>query len=512
MRLPLPERFTFRQTLALAMTLMAVQLLEGTDLTFAALVFCYVVLVAVGYNVAGGFFYPSGAWILFTGLETTLIGLTYKATLVQPAQTNLRDPNQTMLVYCGGMVAMGAAAWATRLLRPKRGLLAGFSRGEQMKQSAIGCLVIGIPLMYWQRNGVHETATFGSALNQLNHFLPLAILLATTYEIHASGGKRSVNWVVWVAGLLMFGMGVVTFSKEGMFTPVVTWLIPTVVLRYQFSKAQVLGGAVALFLVSYYLVPFSQAGRGSRDSEGNFANNFQSAVAFLTDLEETRKLYLDSGLVTGIDEIPHLYNESGGLFDRLNMLAFDDALIDLTDQGSVFGLSPTVGTFVNAIPRFLWKNKPEYLVGNVYGRQIGVITEDDTSTGISFSPTGDAYHEAKWVGVLIVEPIIMFILFFVMDSLSGDVRLSPWGLLFIAVSAHAAPEGQIPGTIWIATYGAEGVIFAAIVSGYVAPFLSRLLTLGVRSPGVNAPPEVFRPMLRRMREADAGAGEPGSGV
>jgi hypothetical protein len=495
MRLPLPERFSVRQMLAFATTLMVVQLLEGTDLTFAALVFCYVILTATAYNLAGGFFYPSGAWILFTGLETTLIGLTYKAALLEPAQTNLRAPNQTMLVYCGGMLGMGAAAWVNRLLRPGRGLLAGFSVGAQMKESAIGCLVIGIPLMYLQRNGVHETASVASALNQLNHFLPLAILLGTTYEIHASGGRRSTNWVVWTAGLLIFGMGVVNFSKEGMFTPVVTWLIPTIVLRFRFSRAQVLGAFAALAFTGYYLVPFSQAGRGSRDTEGNFANNLQSALTFLSDLEGTRKLYLESGLVANIDEIPHLYNESGGLFDRLQMLAFDDALIQITDDGSVFGLSPAVGTFVNAIPRFLWKNKPEYLVGNVYGRQIGVITENDTSTGISFSPTGDAYHEAKWFGVLVVEPIIMFILFFVMDSLSGDVRLSPWGLLFIALSAHAAPEGQIPGTIWVATYGAEGVIFAAVISGYVTPFLSRLLTLGGSARSVPVQTAGFRMMM-----------------
>ncbi len=502
MRLSVPERFTIRQTLSFATGLMAVQLMEGTELTFALLTFAYVVILALSYNAAGGFFYPSGAWILFTGVETTLIGLTYKATLFEPAQSNLREPTTTMLVYCVGMAGMGLAGWLSSLLRPKKGLLSGFSVGAQMKESAIGCLMIGVPMIYVNQIGLHQSASFASALSQLNHFLPLAILLGTVYQIESSQGRSSSNWVVWAAGLALFGQGLLSYSKEGMFTPVVTWLIPTVVLRFRFSKAQVALGVAFAAFAFYYLVPFAQAGRVSRDVDSNIANNYDDVVKYLSDLNGTRQLYLESGLVTQIDQIPHLYNESGGFFDRLQMLAFDDALITITDEGSVFGLSPTVGTFVNVIPRFLWKDKPEYLSGNVFGREIGVISENDESTGISFSPTADAYHEAKWVGVMLVEPVVMFILFFIIDSLSGDVRMSPWGMLFLAFSAHYAPEGEMPGTIWIATYGAEGVIFAAVISGYVTPFLSRMLTMGGRAgdQGGRVPPFRAQPAPPRLRE------------
>jgi hypothetical protein len=514
MRLSLPERFTVRQTLSFALGLMTVQLLEGTDLAFGLLTFAYVVILALSYNAAGGFFYPSGAWILFTGVETALIGLTYKATLFQPAHRNLREPTTTMLVYCAGLGGMGLAGWLSSLLRPRRGLLAGFSVGAQMKESAIGCLIVGIPMMYVSQVGLHESASFASGLAQLNHFLPLAILLGTVYEIESSGGRSCTNWVVWAAGLAMFGQGLLSYSKEGMFTPVVTWLITTVVLRFRFSKLQVLLGVGFAVFSFYYLVPFTQAGRASRDPDSQIINNYDDVVRYLSDLNGTRQLYLESNLVTKIDEVPHLYDESGGFFDRLQMLAFDDALITLTDEGSVFGLAPTVGTFVNAVPRFLWKDKPEYLSGNVFGREIGVISENDESTGISFSPTADAYHEAKWLGVLLVEPVVMFIMFFVIDSLSGDVRVSPWGLLFIAMSAHAAPEGEMPGTIWIATYGAEGVIFAAIISGYLMPFLSRLLLMGRRAGGQVESAVIFpaRPAGSRLREAAAQAEGGGAGL
>ena len=476
MRIPIPERFTARQTLSAGLSLLTVQLLEGTEPQFALLTLAYVILVAVAYNGAGGMFYPSGAWILFTGVETTLIGLCYKALLGQPAQSHLQQPDKTMLIYCVGMAGMGLAAWLSRLLRPRRGLLANLSVGERLKESAVGCLVLGVVINYFTNKAQAESASLLSALAQLNHFVQLAILLATMYEIQHSEGRRCTNWIVWAAGLYLFGFGLLTFSKEGMFAPIVTWLIPTIVLRFNFSRQQVAAGALAFGFTLYYLVPYSQVGRIARDPE-NIYNNFDPAWDYLTHLSTTRAAYLQSSDVVDISDLPHLYDESGGLFDRIQMLAFDDALITITDQGSVYGLAPAVGTFVNSIPRFLWRDKPEYHSGNVYGRQIGVIAENDEETGVSFSPTGDAYHEATWFGVIVVETFIMFVLFLVTDSLSGDVRQAPWGLLFLALFVHAAPEGELPAPIWLATFGAEGVVLAAWFSGYAIPWMTRLLSL-----------------------------------
>ena len=500
MRLPIPERVTTKQTLVLAVTLLCVQLVEGTDLPFALLTFAYVLILAFSYNMAGGINYPSGAWILFTGLETALIGIVYKALLLQPGDANLQEPVITMAVYCAGLAGMGLAGWLSRIIRPKEGWLAGLSVGESMKLSAIGCLAIGVGLGYVTRKSHDESGTVGSALNQLNHFNQLAILLGTMYQIKKSGGKSSTNWVVWASGGYLFGLGLLTFSKEGMFTPIITWLICAVILRFDFSRAQVIAGAAAMLFTIYYLVPFSQAGRASRDPDASLSEQISAASVYLTDLEGTRSLYLEGADVVNISDVPHFYNGPEGIFDRLQMLAFDDALITITDEGNVFGLTPALGTFMNAIPRFIWPEKPQYKTGNVYGQQIGVLSENDETTGISFSPTGDAYHEAKWFGVIVILPLITLIMFVVCDTLSGDVRKAPWGLLFLALFAHAAPEGGVPGPIWLATYGAESVIFAALFSGWLMPYLSRLFTRRKRAIGLAVQQRVpLRP--RRLREA-----------
>ena len=154
----------------------------------------------------------------------------------------------------------------------------------------------------------------------------------------------------------------------------------------------------------------------------------------------------------------HYYNQKHGMLDRLQMISWDDALIDTTEQGHVYGLYPVLFSFVNVVPHFLWRDKPIIALGNLYSHEIGIShggqDSDDTTTGISFSPTGDAFHEARWLGVLVVAPLLWFLCFFGMDWLCGDTRRSPWGLLMLASCAHIAPEGMLDGPIHLITYGA----------------------------------------------------------
>ena len=165
----------------------------------------------------------------------------------------------------------------------------------------------------------------------------------------------------------------------------------------------------------------------------------------------------------------------------MGMIAYDDALIAYTDKGNIYGLAPVWESFLNIVPHFIWKDKPIYLFGNDYAHEIGVLSEDDTTTGISFGPVGDAYHEAQWFGILVVLPPIMFLYFFVTESLTGSVRETPYAILPIALAAHAAPEGMLTSPIYMATFGAFLLIVVAFLSKYVLAHFVRLLMGGDRT-------------------------------
>lgn len=469
MVISLPERFPIKYVALFATTLLLVQLAEGTELGFALLCFLYIIIFAAAFTASGGIYYPSGGFIFFNGFLTMVLGTTYKVILGEPGQTHLLVPNTTLAVYCTGMAMLGLCGYLARILRPKRGLLENTSQGEQLKKAAIGCLIIGVFLQFAPLRGLN------SVIAQLNQFVRMAIILGTVYAIQSTNGRRSSNWVVWVAGIYLTAFGLVEFSKEGIFLALTTWIVPALVLRFNFSKYQLVLGAAVVWFGLYYLVPYSQYGRRSRDDNGSLMVNAAASIEYLKDLNGTRKLYQEETQERQSNDAPHFYNTDQGLFDRLQMLAFDDALINYTEEGNTVGLLPTYISIYNSVPHFLWPDKPIYVSGNVYGREIGVISADDTTTGISFSPFGDAFHQLGWFGIIFLLPITVFPLFYVADSLSGDVRRAPWGLLYIAVFIHIAPEGLLSGVMYSLVYGTEAVVFITLMTRYILPVPGTLL-------------------------------------
>jgi len=503
MRFPVPDKFEPKYVGLFVAALFLVQQIEHTSIMFSSLCALYTILFALAFNGSGGLLYLSGAFIFFNGTLTALLGLVVKCVLGEPGDSNLLNPEKTMLVYCAGMLVMGVAGYVSHLLIPKRGLLSGLAAGETMMRAAAGCLLLGVFIQLITA-GAGGPGTLASALGQLNHFIQMAIILATTYQIRHSGGKSSTNWVVFTAGGWTLFFGLIAFSKEGMFLPFITWLIPAMALRYSFSKAQVIGGALLAMFMLYYMVPYSQYVRLYRDENGSAIANTETALVYLSNLNETRRLYLQQEQSVKDTEGLHYYDTDQGLFDRTVMLPIDDALISYTDQGNVFGLLPVYVSFLNVLPHFLLPNKVSWASGNVFAREIGVIGSGDTFTGISFSPAADAYHEATWFGVLIVEPLVMFLLFFSVDALTGSVRESPWALLPISMASHIAPEGLLGGAIYLMTYGTAALIFVALLAKYVLPLVSGVL-LGLErtrvQKTVSFKPMVLQPRLARLPSA-----------
>ena len=169
------------------------------------------------------------------------------------------------------------------------------------------------------------------------------------------------------------------------------------------------------------------------------------------------------------------------------MITVDDSLHDLTERRGPFGLYPIIEDLENLVPHFIWPGKPNVLWGNVYLHELGTgLAEEDNTTGISFTPTGEAFHLARWSGVLLLAPAIWTVLFLLFDSLCGDARRSPWALIQIVLFAHIAPEGLLGAPIYEFVYGTFAISFAAIISAYVMPHVGALLI----GPGRMAPAPV----------------------
>jgi hypothetical protein len=424
-----------------------------------------------------------------------IVGICYKAFLGEPGQSNLLDPRTDIEVYVGGITAMLFAAFVSRRLSRKSGLLQNILKDSGMYRASVGCIVFGIGGAFIIDLLGESGARLNKAFTQLNELIPLGIIIGVMYEIRRSGGTRSMNPLIAFATAYTFLFyGLLGFSKQGMLLPFYCWLVPVCAMRFRLSALQAISCVLGVFVIFQYLVPYSQYGRQFIGEAQTLDQRMALSAQLLEHPNETRRLFEESNVGGGLDAY---YNTPQGFWDRLQFISADDALINVTDQGKVFGLSPLKANFLNAIPHVFWPNKPDLNFGNLYAHEIGGMPDEDTSTGISFSPTAEAYHLAQWVGVLVAAPLIWSLLFVLFDSLFGDLRATPWGLLVLSQISHAAPETGLTGVIGLMTFGAEATVFCAMFATWAAPIFATIVLGPNRSVGRQLPFQSALPEGRR---------------
>lgn len=474
MRIPYPERIPLQYAISFATLLSAIQLYQGTNLFFSLYSFLFIVVATIAFNLAGGLSRPSGAYVFFYAVLTVILGLCYKAVLGEPADSHLLVPLLTMQVFLGGITAMLVAVIVSRRLTSKRPLLGQMVTDANIQNATVGCMVTGLLLTVILMFIPRQSGSILSSLAQINRFLPMAIFLGVLHQIRKSGGTSSVNVPVLISGVAMFVAGLLSFSKEGIFTPVVCWLLAVGSQRYKLKLYQVVGIVVVTIFIVQYLVPYSQYGRNFRSETGSQIETAAIAMSFLTNLDDVRKKSAQNDAENFVDAGQAFYDSPQGLFDRLQMVSVDDALIEVTERKGTFGYSPIFAGFANIIPHFFWPDKPVLAYGNFYAHQVGGLADDDLTTGISFTPSGEGYHIDRWVGVLVLAPVLWIMLFTLFDSLCGTVRETPWGLLMIAVFSHAAPEGMLGSVIYMLGFSAFSIVVAAFSATYLMPLLGTL--------------------------------------
>jgi hypothetical protein len=456
--------------------LFLLQQMQGTIPLVSVCSCLFVVVAAIAFNLAGGFTRPSGTYVFFYAVLGVIVGLCWKVVLWEPADKNLLQPVLTMEVFLGGITSMLAAVWIAKQFRRKTAFLQNIVSESNMRNATLGCLLTGTALTGAGALIPHVPGSALSALEQINRFLPMAVILGVTHSIRASGGTKSVSFPVWVGGGLIFFMGgILGFSKEGMLTPFLCWALAAGALRFRVSLGQVAGLIGAIVFIFYFLVPYSQFGRTQVPDGASLGDKIQISANLLSSPIKLRRS-VQAGAREMYDELRTGYFDSPqGFFDRLQMISVDDGLIDATERLGPFGLLPMYVAVENIVPHFLWPNKPQVAFGNVFAHDIGGLPEDDTTTGISFTPSGEAFRLERWAGIFILAPIMWTTLFIVWDSICGEVHKSPWGLLAAAMFAHAAPEGMLDGIVYMIGYGAFAVVFAAWAAAYVMPLIGTLM-------------------------------------
>src|SRR5207253_38215 len=122
---------------------------------------------------------------------------------------------------------------------------------------------------------------------------------------------------------------------------------------YRLSRAQIISICAGVFIIFYYLVPYAQYGRRFLEPGQTVAQRAEISLNLLENPTELRRNYEEDPGTAGY------YNTPQGFWDRLQFISVDDQLVNITDQGKVFGLAPIPAMAFNAIPHVFWPNKPD---------------------------------------------------------------------------------------------------------------------------------------------------------
>jgi hypothetical protein len=474
MRIPFPERVPPWAAGCFAGLLCFLELLQGTRPAFVVFVFLYIMLATMAFNMAGGLYRASGAYVFASAMLSLIVVLCAKVYYGEAADTNLIEPVTTIMVYTAGMGSILLAVILSRKFLPAAPLL-GFSRpSSELRNTANGCIAAGILLPIISSFLDSAPGTLGSALNQFQLFIPLGIILAVYVEIHESRGRHFLNFMIVLAStFLIVNGGIIACSKQALFTPLACVAVTCGALRYRFRLWEVLILGVFTFVLFYYFVPYAQVVRNYTRDIPRYGDRAEASVYWLNHLEEVRTLNESSLESAANDERPHYFSSQFGFLERLGMISIDDALVSFTDNNGAFGYRPIFIAMDNLIPHFLWRNKPNFDFNNVYAHEVGILAEDDTSTSVSFGPSADAYHLGKWFGVLVVMPVVLTIMFFVADATTSDIKQSPWGLVFTVAFFHSAPEAMLGLCLDMSFF----ITITLLITFYFAHYFMPLFTL-----------------------------------
>jgi hypothetical protein len=487
MRLEFPDRIPLGKAVGCAAGLAAIQLFQHTTPSFVFLFFGFVVVTVAAFNSAGGFSRPSGVYIFWFALLAVIFGVVGKAFLGEPANSNLRVPETTMAVYVASMLMMWlAAAISRKLTRNSPGLALALGANHiNLRYSAVGCIAMGIFLMLANQFLPQSAGGALAAINQVNYFLPLGIILGTIDALQTSQGTRSTNFMVLFAMSFVFLVGLVSFSKQGMFTPFVAWLLGAFQMRMRLRPIHIVSMVTFAVLSVFVLSPLS-VGRDDLYPGMTLGAKLQVAEGLVLNLKQVRQdAYDDQINAEENGGQGSYYNQPEGLIDRLSMVPNDDSLIAFTQQGHVLGFAPVEANFENWIPHALIPDKVklnEVGGGNFYEHEMGNIAANDFTTGISFSPAAEAFHLGGWAGIFLLMPLILTMFFIVFDLLLGDMRRHAWGLLVVLLFGHIAPELGILGPIYETMFGSIGIIASIVFCIYVAPILGAAFSPHLQTP------------------------------
>ncbi|MGA9669451.1 MAG: hypothetical protein WBQ94_09600 [Terracidiphilus sp.] len=430
-------------------TLLAVQLMEGTDPAFAALMLLAQIFAIMAFNTLGGFSHVAGSICLFSLLPNVTVPEIAHAAVLQPGDFSLLASLQ-LAGICAVFYASfyAAARFVVQLPTPRPFL--DRVKFTMIELRAISLIAVICSVSIFAASLAGGEVQSGSALAAVNHFYPilnpLSVVLATYVRLQSTQGRSAMNWYIALLLAITTLPGILSASKEGMLSPVFCWLVVCAIQGYRFSKAQVVALAGVALVTWFFVYPYSQNARDPVREAGSVSDKlavaeayFRDPTAFSDEAENT-----DTDIAEYGESSPNL-----SIIQRFSLLGSGGMLVHADQVEGFTGIERYLPALVFFIPHFIWPDRPNPILSNELGHKAGFnLARRDTTTGIAISSPALFYDIAGWLGLPVYATLEFGLFFYGLRCLVGDARTeSVWGLMLIGGTALLAggisPSGPI---------------------------------------------------------------------
>lgn len=464
MRIPFPSYIPMKPLLVALSLVLCIQLIEGTDPVFAALMLVAQACAIIAFNYLGGMTHMSGAFCLFAILPTVTVPELAHLALGQPGDFNLVHPIKTAAV-CAVFYAcvMVTARFVSLSGRPTALIdLIRFSLTELRIISGLACIVaISFQLRILTLGHPIEDGSFLAALNHFYGFLlAISVMMSTYVRIATTNGRSVMN--TYVAFLLTVAVipGILSASKEGMLTPFLCWLVVVAASRHRFSWYGVLGLCAVLYVMWIYVYPFSQNARSPVRAADTLSDKIALIVDYFQDPSQFRDVYSGS---TNSSEFGSA-TPKVSIVARYSTLPSIDMLIDADQKLGYTGIDRYLPVLVSVIPHALWPNRPAPITTNELGHKAGfAIDPGDTTTGIAIGTPVLFFDLGGWFALIVYTIVCFASFFFVSVRAVSNSGRGIWSLVPIGTEALIAGAAG-PDAMFNLIVMFMGLLFVSIVA------------------------------------------------
>jgi hypothetical protein len=262
---------------------------------------------------------------------------------------------------------------------------------------------------YWQlviervagRSDLSFSALTGVALVVGRQLQPMGVALLA-YGLVVSRSRALLMLMIGVLSI-EFVFGFVADSKELSIRGVLIVILAKILIDAKIPTRWLLSMAA----VSLLAFPVFQAYRFEvlQEREVDRISALQNiGKSLLTAINSSK---LDKSRDASVKSTSQFGN--AGALGRVSLKATMEVIVRKTGNGVKFQDGHTIGLLVTGlIPRFIYSNKPDSSVGQLFNRQFHL--SEDPDTFISATHLGELYWNFGWPGILIGMPLIGFLL------------------------------------------------------------------------------------------------------